>query len=160
VGGIGCLAGSGLRRSNSTASSERNGGGVPVDEPYVVGIDGTQIRRSSLKMPGTSWLKAVGRRHFGQGRTSATVLDRSVADPVRARLQSGHSVTLSASFSGQSCCRPGTTPAGMGSRAGVLNWLRAELDQAGRETQRVLPWPMVALMSWSCGGSCPNGSTW
>jgi hypothetical protein len=28
------------------------------DEPYVVGIDGVQIPRSSLKMPGTSWLKA------------------------------------------------------------------------------------------------------
>ena len=28
---------------------------VPAGEPYVVGIDGTQISRSSLKMPGTCW---------------------------------------------------------------------------------------------------------
>ncbi len=29
-----------------------------VEEPYVVGVDGVQIPRSSLRMPGTSWLKA------------------------------------------------------------------------------------------------------
>jgi hypothetical protein len=29
-----------------------------VTEPYVVGVDGVQIPRSSLRMPGTSWLKA------------------------------------------------------------------------------------------------------
>ena len=28
------------------------------DEPYVVGVDAVQIPRSSLKMAGTSWLKA------------------------------------------------------------------------------------------------------
>ena len=31
---------------------------VPENEPYVVGVDGVQIPRSSLRMPGTSWLKA------------------------------------------------------------------------------------------------------
>src|SRR5512133_1134383 len=31
---------------------------VPENEPYVVGMDGVQIPRSSLRMPGTSWLKA------------------------------------------------------------------------------------------------------
>lgn len=29
-----------------------------VAEPYVVGVDEVQIPRSSLRMPGTSWLKA------------------------------------------------------------------------------------------------------
>ena len=31
---------------------------VAVNEPYVTGVDGVQIPRSSLKMAGTSWLKA------------------------------------------------------------------------------------------------------
>jgi hypothetical protein len=30
---------------------------VPEHEPYVAAIDGTTIHRSSLKMPGTSWLR-------------------------------------------------------------------------------------------------------
>jgi hypothetical protein len=30
---------------------------VPATEPYTVAIDGTSFHRSSLKMPGTSWLK-------------------------------------------------------------------------------------------------------
>ncbi len=29
------------------------------DAPYVVGVDGVQIPRSSLKLAGTSWLKAL-----------------------------------------------------------------------------------------------------
>jgi len=29
-----------------------------LEEPYVTGTDGVQIPRSSLRMPGTSWLKA------------------------------------------------------------------------------------------------------
>jgi hypothetical protein len=31
---------------------------VPGHELYVMGVDGVQISRSSLKMPGTGWLKA------------------------------------------------------------------------------------------------------
>src|SRR3972149_2965646 len=31
---------------------------INAAEPYVVGVDGVQIPRSSLRMPGTSWLKA------------------------------------------------------------------------------------------------------
>ncbi|NLG99479.1 MAG: hypothetical protein GX491_19155 [Chloroflexi bacterium] len=31
---------------------------VPEHEPYVVGVDGTQLPRASLKMPGSGWLKA------------------------------------------------------------------------------------------------------
>ena len=30
---------------------------VGVDEPYCAAIDGTALHRSSLKMPGTSWLR-------------------------------------------------------------------------------------------------------
>ena len=30
---------------------------VGVDEPYCAAIDGTSLHRSSLKMPGTSWLR-------------------------------------------------------------------------------------------------------
>lgn len=40
---------------------------VPVTEPYVVGLDGTQIRRSSVKMPGTSWLKSARSPAFRPG---------------------------------------------------------------------------------------------
>lgn len=45
--------------------------GVPATEPYVVGFDSTQIRRSSLKMPGTSWLKAAGTAAFRPGAERA-----------------------------------------------------------------------------------------
>ena len=60
---------------------------VPAEQPYVVGIDGTQIRRSSLKMPGTSWLKGTRDCTISAGdRAGPTVLDRGLADPAGARL--------------------------------------------------------------------------
>lgn len=40
---------------------------VNVSEPYTIGIDTTQVPRSSLKMPGTSWLKAGGTAPFKPG---------------------------------------------------------------------------------------------
>ncbi|MBE7553114.1 MAG: hypothetical protein HS126_18735 [Anaerolineales bacterium] len=40
---------------------------VAVTEPYGVGLDGTQISRSSLKMPGTSWLKSARSPAFRPG---------------------------------------------------------------------------------------------
>ena len=40
---------------------------VAATQPYVVGIDGTQLHRSSLKMPGTSWLKAARTAAFRPG---------------------------------------------------------------------------------------------
>lgn len=40
---------------------------VPATEPYGVGFDSTQIRRSSLKMPGTSWLKSPTSPAFRPG---------------------------------------------------------------------------------------------
>ncbi|MBE7551634.1 MAG: hypothetical protein HS126_11240 [Anaerolineales bacterium] len=40
---------------------------VAVTEPYGVGLDGTQISRSSLKMPGTSWLKSARSPTFRPG---------------------------------------------------------------------------------------------
>ncbi len=40
---------------------------VEPDEPYTIGVDGVQVPRSSLKMPGTSWLKASGTAAFKPG---------------------------------------------------------------------------------------------
>jgi hypothetical protein len=38
-----------------------------IQEPYVIGVDGVQVARSSLKMPGTSWLKAPHTAAFRPG---------------------------------------------------------------------------------------------
>ncbi len=40
---------------------------VLPSEPYVVGIDSTQIPRSSMKMPGAGWLKAPRTPPFRPG---------------------------------------------------------------------------------------------
>jgi hypothetical protein len=38
-----------------------------MGQPYVVGVDGVQVPRHSRKMPGTSWLPALGTAVFKPG---------------------------------------------------------------------------------------------
>ena len=44
---------------------------VPKKEPYVIGVDGMLVPRSSQKMPGTSWWKALGSAPFKPGLARA-----------------------------------------------------------------------------------------
>ena len=72
---------------------------VTADEAYVVGIDGTQMRRSRVKMPGTSWLKAAGTAAFGPGLERAQrFLTGAWLTPLEQGYRSGDPPTLCASL--------------------------------------------------------------
>jgi len=92
---------------------------VPAEQAYVIGADAVQVPRHSLKMPGTSWLKAAGTGHRSLQTgypSSAALSEFELAGSHSRRLQSGDPTALAASLSGQSCCGGRTTPEGMGSR--------------------------------------------
>lgn len=112
---------------------------VPLDEPYVVGMDGTQIRRSSLKMPGTSWLKAAGTAAFRPGLERA---QRFLTGAWLTPLEQGYSRAIPLRFVPAFPAKavPAQEPPRREWEAGLLflSWVRAELDQVGREAQRVL----------------------
>jgi hypothetical protein len=112
---------------------------VPATEPYVVGIDSTQIRRSSLKMPGTSWLKSSASPAFRPGIERAqrfltgawlTPLDNGFSRAIPLRFIAAFPPKAVAAHE----------PARREWEAGLtyLDWIRAELDQAGRSDQRIL----------------------
>jgi len=105
---------------------------VPANEPYVMGVDGGQLPRSSLKMAGTSWLKAPRTPVFKVGihRTQ-----RFVPNAVGRGIQSCHPNPLSAAFPPKA--KPADTPPQREWEAGAtcVLWTRTELDRVGREQQ-------------------------
>ena len=108
-------------------------------EPYVVGVDGVQIPRSSLKMPGTSWLKAPRTPVFKVGIHRA---QRFLHGAWLAPLESGYSRAVPLRF--LPAFPPKAKPAPVAPQreweAGLtfLHWTRHELDDVGRHAQVIL----------------------
>lgn len=108
-------------------------------EPYVVGVDGVQIPRSSLKMPGTSWLKAPRTPVFKVGIHRA---QRFLHGAWLTPLEAGYSRAVPLRF--LPAFPPKAKPAPVAPQreweAGLtfLHWTRQELDAMGRRDQVVL----------------------
>jgi hypothetical protein len=112
---------------------------VPATEPYVVGLDGTQISRSSLKMPGTSWLKSPRSPAFRPGIERA---QRFLTGAWLTPLENGYSRAIPIRFIPAFPPKAVTSqePARREWEAGLvyLHWVRSQLDQAGRKEQSIL----------------------
>ena len=113
---------------------------VPAAAPYVVGVDGTQVPRSSRKMPGTSWLKAPRTPVFYTGIHRA---QRFVHGAWLTPCDDGYSravpLRFLPAFPPKAVPVAGTPPRREWEAGhAFLQWVRQELDQAGRRQQLVL----------------------
>jgi hypothetical protein len=112
---------------------------VAPDEPYVVAVDCVQIPRSSLKMPGTSWLKAPRTPAFRPGIHRA---QRFMHGAWLTPLEDGFSRAIPLRFMSAFPAKavPASEPPRKEWEAGrdFLAWVRAELDACGRVGQPVL----------------------
>jgi hypothetical protein len=116
-------------------------GETPVAAVYPVVLDGTQVPRSSQRLPGTSWLKAPRTPPWRPGIHRAQrfvgvswLTPRSVAGDSRAL-----PLRLVPAFPPKAVPAAGVAPVTeWAAGRAALVWLRAELDAAGRATQRVL----------------------
>lgn len=112
---------------------------VPVEEPYCVAIDSTSVHRSSMKMPGTSWLRDS---RFSTFRPGVHRAQRFLHGAWLTPLEAGYSRAIPLRF--LPAFPPKAVPAQVPARreweAGLLflNWLRDELNQLGRSNQPVL----------------------
>jgi len=113
---------------------------IPATGPYVVAVDGVQVPRWSLKLPGTSWLKAPRTPKWKPGiHRAQRFFHLAALLPITQR---GYSRALPLrwvpAFPPKAV--PGRTPARTeGQAAGEeLTWLRGRLDAAGRTTQDLL----------------------
>lgn len=109
---------------------------VPASEPYVMGVDGVQIPRSSLKMAGTSWLKAPRTPVFKVGIHRA---QRYVHAAWLTPMEEGYSRAIPIRFlpAFPPKAKPAATPPQREWEAGAtcVQWTRSELDRVGREQQ-------------------------
>jgi len=112
---------------------------VPSKEPYTVVVDGTQIPRSSRKMPGTGWLKAPRTPVFKVGIHRA---QRFLHGALLLPREDGYSRAVPLRFlpAFPPKAVAGAAPARKEWEAALilLHWVRQELDRAGRQMQRVL----------------------
>ena len=112
---------------------------VGEGEPYCAAIDSTGIHRSSLKMPGTSWLQDT---RFSAFRPGIHRAQRFVHGAWLTPLEMGYSRAIPLRFlpAFPPKAIPSDAPAEREWEAGskFIQWLRSELDQAGRVKQLIL----------------------
>jgi len=112
---------------------------VAEDQPYCAAMDSTAIHRSSLKMPGTSWLSDS---RFSAFRPGIHRAQRFLHGAWLTPLEAGYSRAIPLRF--LPAFPPKAIPTEMPARreweAGLqfLQWLRGGLDQAGRKAQKIL----------------------
>ena len=114
---------------------------IPETEPYVVVVDGVQVPRHSHKMAGTSWLKNPRTPPFMPGiHRAQRFLHLGALLP---RSEEGYSRALPLRWE-PAFPEKAVLVEGMEARKeweaalDSLRWLRMELDEAGRRTQRLL----------------------
>ena len=114
---------------------------VAPSEPYVAVVDGMQIPRSSHKMPGTSWLKCPKTPPFSPGPHRAQRFLHLAA--LLPASEEGYSRALPLRFEP---AFPQKAVSAEGFSANkqweaalqAIGWLRANLDEAGRQGQPLL----------------------
>ncbi len=112
---------------------------VPLDQPYVVGGDSTQIPRSSRRLPGTGWLKAPRTPVFKVGiHRAQRFLTGAWLTPMEAGFSRAIPLRFLPAFPAKAV--PAGVPAQKEWQAGLayVTWVRQELDRAGREEQGIL----------------------
>jgi hypothetical protein len=109
------------------------------DQWFVTGVDGFQVPRSSQKMHGSSWLKALNTAHFKPGiHRAQRFLEGSWLTPQENGYSRAIPLRCLAAFPAKAI---GSALDGMKEwQAGVVfvQWLRTSLDELGRSQQRIL----------------------
>jgi hypothetical protein len=112
---------------------------VLPEQPYVVGIDTTQIPRTSRKLPGSGWLKAPRTPIFKIGiHRAQRFLHGAWLTPLVDGFSRAVPLRFLPAFPAKAV--PAGVPPQKEWQAGLafLAWVRGQLDQAGRAEQPVL----------------------
>jgi hypothetical protein len=114
---------------------------VPKSAPYVAVVDGVQIPRSSHRMPGTSWLRSPKTPPFRPAPHRAQRFLHLAG--LLPRSEEGYSralpLRMEPSFPEKAVPADGFAPRKQWEAAlEATGWLRANLDAAGRQEQRLL----------------------
>ncbi|MHB0878730.1 MAG: transposase [Anaerolineae bacterium] len=112
---------------------------VAAEEPYVIGVDSTEIARSSRKMPGTGWSRAPGTAPFRRGlHRSQRFLHGAWLTPVQEGYSRAIPLRLLAAFPPKAVAAEVEAAKEWEAGLEFARWVRKELDGAGREGQEQL----------------------
>ncbi len=112
---------------------------VLPEMPYVIGVDGTQVPRSSQKMPGTSWLKAPRTPPFKPGiHRAQRFLHASWLFPMAQGYSRAVPLRFLPAFPPKAVPAPGGAGKEWEVAVRAVRWVRERLDQAQRGAQRLL----------------------
>ena len=112
---------------------------TPIDPPYVIGVDGTLVPRSSLKFPGSSWLKALGTAKFKPGlRRAQRFLNLSWLTPLEEGFSRAIPLGGWPAFPDKAIASLADPCKEWEAGLTAITWVRQKLDEAGREPQRIL----------------------
>jgi hypothetical protein len=112
---------------------------VPVEDIYVVGTDGTQIARSSHKMPGTSWLKAPRTPPFRPGiHRAQQFMHLAWLTPMVEGFSRAIPLRFLPAFPPKAVAAEAAPCTEWAASLAAVGWVRTQLDAVGRNTQWVL----------------------
>lgn len=113
---------------------------APPEQPYVVVVDSTQVPRTSLRLPGSSWLPAPSTAPFRRGLHRAQrFLTGAWLTPLAGGYSRAIPLRLLPAFTPHAVPAPAHPPRTEWQAAlEFLGWVRHELDHGGREDQPVV----------------------
>jgi hypothetical protein len=107
--------------------------------PYVVGTDATQIPRSSQKMPGTSWLRALRTAVFRRGLHRAQrFLHGAWLPPSEQGYTRAIPLRFLPAFPAKAVAAEVAPRQEWAASLVFVKWVRTELDRAGRIAQQLV----------------------
>lgn len=107
--------------------------------PYVVGVDGVLVPRHSQTMPGTAWWKALGSAPFKPGLARAQrFVNLSWLTPREGGYSRAIPLQLLPAFPEKAVAAEVDKKKDWEAAIEGLQWVRRELDGAGRKAQRLL----------------------
>lgn len=112
---------------------------VEMSQPYVIGVDGVQVPRSSQKMPGSSWLKAGRTAPFMPGiHRAQRFLNLSWLAPLQEGFSRAIPLQWLTAFPEKAVPSPQGSHKEWEAGLQAICWTRSELDRAGRSGQLLL----------------------
>lgn len=112
---------------------------VAQQEPFVVGVDGFHVPRSSQKMPGTGWMRGLNTAKFKPGiQRGQRFVEGSWLTPRVNGYSRAIPIRCLSAFTAKSI--PSAQEPRTEVEAGLmfLNWTRTQMDEAGRQAQPLL----------------------
>jgi hypothetical protein len=112
---------------------------VSASEPFVVGVDGFHVPRSSQTMPGTGWMVGLKTAKFKPGiQRGQRFVEGSWLTPLVNGYSRAIPIRCLSAFTSKSV--PSAEEPRTEVKAGLafLEWIRQQMDQAGRSEQTLL----------------------